>query len=407
MTVTIQDIRDAADRIQDGIINTACIYSPKISKLLDAQIYFKSEYKQETGSFKERGARNTLLQLSDDQKKNGVIAASAGNHALGLTHHARDLGVPVTVVMPIFAPMIKVENCKQLGAKVILHGQNIDDAKQHAMTLVDAKNLTYVNGFDDLTIIAGQGTIGLEILEEHPDTDIIVVPIGGGGLIAGIAVAAKAIKPNIQIFGVEPTRCASFKAAIDANTPIMIKSSPTLADGLAVPCVGANAFEIAKDLIDEIVLVGERSISVAVLRLIELEKCVVEGAGASGLAACLQGKLPQIQGKKVVMPLCGGNIDTTMLDRIIERGLVADHRLCRFQATISDRPGGLSAFTKLIADEGASVKDIAHDRAFAGEDLSSVLVHCVVETKDAEHIQRLRDALTDASFPVVFHGLGM
>ena len=407
MKVTIQDIRDAAKRIQSGIINTPCLYSPKLSKLLDAQIYFKTEYKQETGSFKERGARNTLLQLNDEQKKNGVIAASAGNHALGLTHHSKDLGIPVTVVMPIFAPMIKVENCKQLGAKVILHGNNIDDAKQHAMTLVDENKLTYVNGFDDLPIIAGQGTVALEILEEHPDTDVIVVPIGGGGLIAGIAVAAKDIKPDIQIYGVEPTRCASFKAAIEADKPVMINSSPTLADGLAVPCVGANAFEIAKDLIDKIVIVGERAISVAVLRLIELEKCVVEGAGATGLAACLQGKLPEIKGKKVVIPLCGGNIDTSMLDRIIERGLVADSRLCRFQATISDRPGGLSAFTKLLADEGASVKDIAHDRAFAGEDMASVLVHCVVETKDAEHIQCLRDALTDAGFPVVFHGLGM
>ncbi len=407
MTLTLKDIQQAATRITPYIYQTPCTYSPKLSKILNAQVYLKNECKQQTGSFKERGALNTLLQLSPKQKQQGVIAASAGNHALGIAHHAQRLNIPATVVMPTFAPLMKIVNCQNLGAKVIRHGQNIHDAKKHAMTLVQENNLTYINGFDDLTIIAGQGTIALEILDQHPDTQAIIVPIGGAGLIAGIALAAKSINPQIKIYGVEPKRCASFSAACQNNAPILIDSTPTIADGLAVPRVGDNAYHIAKDRIDALVSVGERAIAIAVLRLIELEKSVVEGAGAAGLAACLQGKLPQIKNKKIVIPLCGGNIDTTVLDQIIERGLVADGRLCRFQATISDRPGGLAVFTKLLADQGASVKDIAHDRAFAGEDLNAVLVHCVVETRDAQHIKRIRDALTDAKFPVIFHDLAI
>lgn len=403
--ITLDDIQAAAQRIRDGVNVTPCTHSPALSELTGVRVSCKLDYLQRTGSFKERGARNALLLLSDQQKQRGVIAASAGNHALGVSYHGKLLGVPVTVVMPRFAPLTKVNNCRALGATVILHGSDINEAREHAMTLIAERGLTYVNGYDDPAIIAGQGTMGLEILEQTPDIDAVIVPIGGAGLIAGVAMAIKSLRPDVAVIGVEPKRAASFSAALTAGKPVRIDMTPTLADGLAVPCVGSNAFAIARDRVDRVVTVGERMIALAVLRLAEVEKAVVEGAGAASLAALLAGLLPDLAGKNVVLPLCGGNIDTTMLGRIIERGLVADGRLARFDAIISDRPGGLARFAALIADEGASIKDIAHDRAFAGEDLSSVVVHCVVETRDAEHIQSLRDRLTAEGFAPEFRGL--
>jgi len=322
-----------------------------------------------------------------------VITASAGNHALGLTYHARLLKIPVTVVMPRFAPLTKVNNCQQMGAEVVLEGANIEEARQHALKLIDQRALTYINGYDHPDVIAGQGTLGLEILEQVPEVEAIIVPVGGAGLIAGLAVAVKARKPSVRIIGVEPRRAASFEAARQAGHPVAVTMQPTLADGLAVPCVGENAFDSARGLVDDHVLVDEHQIARAVLRLIELEKAVVEGAGAAALAPLLADMLPELRGRKVVLPLCGGNIDTNILGRIIERGLAADGRLCRFSAIISDRPGGLSHFAGLIAEEGASVHDIEHDRAFASEDITTVTVHCVVETRDFAHIRRLRDRL--------------
>lgn len=402
MCVTFEDIQNAAQRIEGGILRSACPRSIPLSEATGSEIFCKLEYLQRTGSFKERGARNALLQLSPEQKKKGVIAASAGNHALGLTWHAKLLGIPVTVVMPLSAPLTKVVNCRQMDARVILHGNNIEDARLHAMTLVTESGLTYVNGYDDPAIIAGQGTIGLEILEQVPDLDAIIVPVGGAGLIAGISVVMKTLRPNVKIIGVEPERAASFAAALNEKKPVLIKMLPTLADGLAVPCIGANAFEIARRFVDHHVIVREHFIALAVLRLIELEKAVVEGAGAAPLAALLAGLLPELRGKKVVLPLCGGNIDTNILGRIIERGLAADGRLCRFSAIISDRPGGLSHFSAVVAEEEASIKDIAHDRAFASGDVSTVTVHCVVETRDRKHIQQLRDRLMKEGYPVTF-----
>ena len=403
--ITLQDILDAAERIKGGVQRTPCPPSAPLSFATGCEIFCKLEYLQRTGSFKERGARNALLRLADDRKRRGVITASAGNHALGLTYHARLLDVPVTVVMPRFAPLTKISNCQQLGANVLLEGTNIDEARQHAMKLVEKNGFTYINGYDHPDVIAGQGTLGLEILEQVPEFDAVIVPVGGAGLIAGIAVAIKARKPSVQIIGVEPRRAASFQAALDAGRPLHVSMQPTLADGLAVPCVGENAFATARKLVDCHVLVDEHDLARAVLRLIELEKAVVEGAGAAALTPLLANLLPELRGKKVVLPLCGGNIDTTTLGRIIERGLAADGRLCRFSAIISDRPGGLSRFAGLIAEEGASVHDIEHDRAFTSEDITTVTVHCVVETRDFPHIRRLRERLEREGYRVTFPDL--
>jgi threonine dehydratase len=400
MSVQFQDIQQAAQRISGSIVESPCPASIPLSEATGMQVFCKLEYLQRTGSFKERGARNALSLLGPEQKARGVIAASAGNHALGLAYHARLLGIPATVVMPRFAPLTKVVNCRRLGAHVLLEGENILEARYKADDIAAERGLTYINGFDDPAIIAGQGTIGLEIAAQVPDLDAVIVPIGGGGLIAGIALALSKLKSTAIIIGVEPKNCASFSAALENGAPVHITMKPTLADGLSVPQAGKNAFEIARGLINRVVLVGERDIALAILRLMELEKAVVEGAGATPLAACLAGLLPDLAGKKVVLPLCGGNIDMNTLGRVIERGLASDGRLCRFTATISDRPGGLARFAGLIADEGASVIDIAHDRAFTEEDITTVTVHCVVETRDTEHIQTLRARLDREGFHV-------
>lgn len=362
------------------------------------RIFCKLEYLQRTGSFKERGARNALLLLSPEQQKRGVIAASAGNHALGLSYHGQLLGIPVTVVMPRFAPLMKVSNCRRLGAEVILHGSDIGEARGRADELAAEKKLAYINGFDDPAIIAGQGTLGLEIAQQVPDVDAVIVPIGGAGLIAGVALAMKTLKPKVKIIGVEPERAASFTAAVAAGKPVKIEVRPTLADGLSVPQVGENAFHIACDLVVKTLLVSEREIALAILRLLELEKAVVEGAGATPLAACLANLVPELKGKNVVLPLCGGNIDTQILGRVLERGLASDGRLHRFTATISDRPGGLARFAGLLADSGASILEIAHDRAFSSDDITTVSVHCVVETRDAGHIAVVRSCLMREGF---------
>lgn len=403
--VTINDTRAAAERIQSGIQRTPTLRSDWLSPLVGFDLFLKREHRQGTGSFKERGARNALMLLDESQKQNGVIAASAGNHALALASHGKQLGIPVTVVMPTFAPMIKIENCRGLGADVILHGEHIGECFEHAQALVASQGLTYINGYDAPDIIAGAGTIGLEILEQAENLDAIVVPVGGGGLIAGIALAVKSIKPAIDIVGVEPVNAASFSAAIQAGKPVKADVSPTLADGLAVPCVGSNAYSVGAPLIDEMITVTEQQVALAILRLAEMEKAVVEGAGSVGVAAALAGKLDRYKGKRVATVLCGGNIDTTMLGRIIQRGMAVDGRLCRFSAHISDRPGGLAAFTKALADEGVSVIDIAHDRVFGGDEIASVSVECEVETRNHQHIRQLRDHLNDAGFDTRFHDL--
>ncbi|SDR97139.1 threonine dehydratase [Opitutus sp. GAS368] len=400
-SVTLADIRAARRRIAGGVIVSPCPESIPLSEITGARVFCKLDNFQRTGSFKERGARNALLQLEPAQKKRGVIAASAGNHALGLAYHGRLLHIPVTVVMPDYAPLIKVSTCRRLGARVIVSGRDFAEARAHADTLVDQEGLAYIHGFDNPAIIAGQGTMALEILEQVKAIDAIVCPIGGAGLIAGLAVAAKALQPRIRIIGVESVATASFTAALKARRPVTIPRRATLADGLAVLKVGANAFELARSRVDQVVRVTEDWIALAILRMVELEKTVVEGAAAAPLAALMAGLLPGLRGRKVVLTVCGGNIDPAILSRVIEKGLVHDGRLTRFTAVISDRPGGLAELTRVVAGSGASIKDIEHDRAFSGPDVSAVNAVCTVETRDHAHIRELHRALRKHGFPVL------
>ncbi len=357
------------------------------------KIFCKLDNLERTGSFKERGARNALAQLSPDQQKRGVIAASAGNHAQALAYQGSLLDIPATVVMPRFAPLIKVSTCQQLGATVILHGEGFGEAKARAHEIAAENSLAYIDGYDDPAIIAGQGTMGLEIVEQVPDVEAVIVPVGGAGLLAGVSLAVKSLRPDTKIVAVEAQNVASFSAALEAGKPTKITMRPTLADGLAIPEVGANAFQIARPLVDLTTTVTEEEIALAILRLVELEKSVVEGAAATPLAACMSGRLKELAGKRVVLLLCGGNIDPNVLSRVIERGLVADGRLGRFTAVISDRPGGLAELAAQIASTGASVKQIVHDRAFASPDVSAVNVLCTVETRNHQHLAELRALL--------------
>ncbi len=399
--LTLDDVLAARKRIAGGIYESPCVESIPLSNLTGAHVFCKLDYLQRTGSFKERGARNALLMLSDEARKRGVIAASAGNHAQGVAYHGSLLGIPVTVVMPKFAALIKVTNCRHLGARVILHGADLTEARAHAEALAGREGLTFIHPFDNADVMAGQGTMGLEILEQCPDLDAVVVPVGGGGLLAGVGTAVKALKPDVRVIAVEPDHAACFTAALAAGKPVAVALSPTLADGLAVALLGTRPFEALRRVVDEVVTVDEAAIALAILRLIELEKSVVEGAGAAPLAAFLAGKLAHLKGKRVVLALCGGNIDLTMLDRVIEVGLVADGRITRFTVSIADRPGGLARLAEVIASTGASIKEIVHDRAFAGPDLSAVRVVCVVETTGHEHVRELHGALSKAGMAVV------
>jgi threonine dehydratase len=399
--IAFADITAARERIRGGIYESPCVESIPLSQLTGAHVYCKLDYLQRTGSFKERGARNALLQLTPEERARGVIAASAGNHAQGIAYHGSLLGIPVTVVMPKFAPLIKVTNCRHLGATVLLHGADLSEARAHAETIAQREGLTFIHPFDNAQVIAGQGTIALEILEQTPNVQAIVAPVGGGGLLAGIALVTEALEPDVRVVGVEPEHAACLSQALAAGHPVPVTLSSTLADGLAVAQTGAQAFEVLRRVVDRVVTVDEAAIALAVLRLIELEKSVVEGAGAAPLAAFLAGKLDALKGLDVVLVLAGGNIDITILDRVIEIGLVADGRLTRFTVSISDRPGGLARLAQVIASTGASIKEIVHDRAFSGPDLSEVRVVCVVETTGHEHVAQLHRALAEARVRIV------
>jgi threonine dehydratase len=391
--VTFEDIEAARKRIEGAVYYSPCPPSIPLSEITGMKVFCKLDNLQRTGSFKERGARNALAQLSREQQKRGVIAASAGNHAQALAYQGGLLGIPATVVMPKFAPLIKVSTCQQLGATVVLHGTDFGEAKAHAHEIASEKGLAYIDGYDDPPIIAGQGTMGLEIVEQISDLEAVIIPVGGAGLLAGVSLAIKTLKPHTKIVAVEAENVASFSAALEAGKPTKITLRPTLADGLAIPQVGANAFQIARSLVDLTITVSEEEIALAILRLIELEKSVAEGAAATPLAACMSGKLNKLIGGRVVLLLCGGNIDPNVLSRVIERGLVADGRLGRFTAVISDRPGGLAELAAQIASTGASVKQIVHDRAFASPDVSAVNVLCTVETRNHQHMDELRALL--------------
>ena len=399
-SITLADIEAARARIAGGIYVSPCVESIPLSQLTGAHIFCKLDYLQRTGSFKERGARNALLLLNDEQRKRGVIAASAGNHAQGIAYHGSLLGIPVTVVMPKFAALVKVTNCRHLGANVVLHGADLGESRVLAEQIAKDKGLTFIHPFDNAHVMAGQGTMALEILEQTPDGEAIVVPVGGGGLLAGIGTVFKALRPQAHVVGVEPEHAACLTAARAAGHPVPVTLSPTLADGLAVPLLGKLPFAVLERVVDQVVTVDEAHIALAILRLIELEKSVVEGGGAAPLAAFLSGKLDNLKGRQVVLTLCGGNIDLTMLGRVMEVGLVADGRLSRFTVSISDRPGGLARLAELIASTGASIQEILHDRAFSGPDLTAVRVVCVVETTGHAHVRELHAALAAAGMQV-------
>lgn len=398
--VTLADIRAARERIASGIEQTPCPPSVPLSELTGLSVRCKLDLMQRTGSFKERGARNALLLLDAHQRARGVVAASAGNHALGLAYHGGLLGIPVTVVMPRFAPLVKVSTCRRLGARIILEGESFAEARRHAAALADRDGLVLVHGFDDPRVIAGQGTMALELLEQAPDVEVIVVPTGGAGLLAGVAVAVKALQPHVRIVAVEPAAAPAFSAALAAGHPVDVPIRPTLADGLAVGRVGATPFALAAPLVDRVVTIGEEQISLAVVRLLELEKTVVEGAAAAALAAMLGDAGREFIGRRVVLLLCGGNIDLTILDRVIDRGLAADGRRWRFTTQVSDRPGGIARLTAVIASAGAGVQEIVHDRAFSGPDVFSTAVAVTVDTADREHVGRLVERLTAEGFRV-------
>ncbi len=393
--VSLSEIVAARSRLNGAIAYTQCTESAALSELTGVRIFCKQEYLQRTGSFKERGARNALAQLTPDQVRRGVIAASAGNHALGLAWHGRSLGIPVTVVMPRFAPLVKVARCRQFGATVILHGDAFDEARGEAGRLAEERQLAYIHPFDDPQVIAGQGTLAFEILEQVPDAEAVLVPVGGGGLLAGMATVLHALKPDLQVIGVEPANAACFTAGLAAKEPVRIATRFTLADGLAVAEAGRHTLAIAQPLVHRMIQVQEESLALAMLRLAELEKCIIEGAGAAGLAALLGGNLPDLAGRKVVLLLTGGNIDPLAHSRVIERGLAADGRIYRFDVLLSDRPGGLAHLSSVLANAGANVTEIVHNRTFAGPDLSRVHVLCTVETRDRAHITEIQQRMTE------------
>jgi threonine dehydratase len=400
MTITLHDIRAAADAIGDSVVRTPCLYSRTLSAVTGARIYLKFENHQFTASFKERGALNKLLSLSPEQSARGVIAASAGNHAQGLAYHARRLGVPAVIVMPRYTPGVKVVHTRGHGAEVILRGEVFDDAKAHARALAAERGLVMVHPYDDEKVIAGQGTIALEMLEAWPDLEVLVVPIGGGGMIAGMTVAAKGVKPGIEVVGAETLRFPSMYCAVKGTQPEF--GGTTIADGIAVKEPGALALPVVREQVSDVLLVDEGDIEQAIVLLLEIEKTVVEGAGAVGLAAVLA-HAERFRGRKVGLVLCGGNIDPLMLADIIERGMVRTGRLTRLTVELRDLPGALARVTVILAEQNANIEEIFHQRAFTNLPVQTVEVDFVLETRDREHVQQVIQALAAAGFPARLH----
>jgi len=395
--LTLQDIERARARIKDDIYTSPCAHSETFSKLTGNKVYFKLENLQMTGSFKERGALNRILTLTDEEKAHGVIAASAGNHAQGVAYHATRKGVRSTIVMPAAAPLIKVTRTREYGAQVVLHGASYDEAFEEAWRRRELEGLTFIHAFDDDAVMAGQGTIGLELLEQNPYLEAVIVPIGGGGLISGIAVAMKEINPRVRIIGVQTARLPSMKRALDEHAPVVLPAAVTIADGIAVRKAGARTLPVVSQYVDDIVTVDEEEIANAILLLLEREKTVAEGAGAAALAALVQGRA-NLAGKKVAVVIGGGNIDVNMLSRIIERGLVKDGRLVRFRVRIPDHPGGLHKLTGEIASVRANIQEVIHNRAFSRVDLGETAVDITLETRGAEHIDELMRLLDERGY---------
>jgi threonine dehydratase len=395
MTVTLKEIKAAADTIRGYIKNTPCVHSLTLSNLCHAEVWLKFENLQFTASFKERGALNKLQSLPESQHRQGVITMSAGNHAQAVAYHAGKLGVPVVIVMPRYTPNIKVEHTRAFGAEVILAGECFDDAAAHALKLADERSLVLVHPYDDENIIAGQGTIALEMLEVQPEFDVLIIPVGGGGLISGIAVAAKSIRNGISIIGVETERFPAMINAIQDRTPHFGMCS--LAEGIAVKQPGRLTVPIVKQYVDEILLVDEDNIEQAVLLLLEVEKTVAEGAGGAGLAALLKNK-EKFAGKTVGLVISGGNIDMPVLARIIQRGLVRTQRLCRIRVEVRDIPGILARLTACIEKTGTNIHHVHHHRLFAKQAIENVIVEFILQTRGNEHVVEILSALKEEGY---------
>jgi threonine dehydratase len=364
-----------------------------LSALTGQQVYLKLENLQMTGSFKERGALNRIAMLTPEQASRGVIAASAGNHAQGVAYHATKRGIRALIVMPLTTPLVKVTATRDFGAEVLLHGANYDEAFTEAMRQCDEQKLTFIHPFDDPDVMAGQGTIGLELLEQVPQLEAVVVPIGGGGLIGGIACAIKETRPDIRIVGVQTSRLPSMAAAVEAHRPVTIDPATTIADGIAVRRAGDLTLPMVERYVDEIVTVDEDEIASAILMLLEREKMLAEGAGAAALAALLQHRTT-LHGAHTAVLVCGGNIDVTLLSRIIERGLVQDGRLIRLRIHLLDRPGALHELTRLIASHRANIVDTLHNRTYYGVNLGDTVIDITMETRGREQVSELLEALT-------------
>ncbi|MCH4580501.1 threonine ammonia-lyase [Achromobacter xylosoxidans] len=402
--IDIASIQTARENLRGQVLKTPFTLSRTLSDIFGAEIWLKFENLQFTASFKERGALNRMLTLSEDERRAGVIAVSAGNHAQGVAYHAQRMGVPAVIVMPRFTPTVKVANTRRFGAEVVLAGDTFDDAKAHGYELAKQRGLIMIHPYDDEAVIAGQGTVALEMLEDLPQLDMLVIAIGGGGLISGIATAAKALKPGIEIIGVQTERFPAMYAAVKGVS--MPQGQYTIAEGIAVKSPGGLTQPIVSRLVDDIELVSEADIEHAIVVLLEIEKTVVEGAGAAGLAALLRAQeagSERFKGKRIGLVLTGGNIDPLMLGELIERGMVRAGRLARIRVDLRDLPGALAHATKLIADAQANITEVHHQRAFTSLPVRNVEVDFVLQTRGPEHIQEVIDILNAAGFAASNH----
>ncbi|MES2398721.1 MAG: threonine ammonia-lyase [Pseudomonadota bacterium] len=393
--LALEDIQAAAKRLEGHLLDTPCVESRTLSQLTGAQVFLKFENLQYTASFKERGACNKLAQLSAEERRRGVIAMSAGNHAQGVAYHAQRLGIRAVIVMPRFTPGVKIERTRGFGAEVVLYGDTLEESRTHALELAEKQALVFVHPYDDEAVVAGQGTVALEMLRVWPDLDTLVIAVGGGGLIAGMATAAKAIQPGIEIIGVQTSRFPAMVNAIKGTQHPQGNSS--IAEGIAVGTPGNITRAIVARLVDDMVLVDEGDIEQAMVMLLEIEKTLAEGAGAAGLAALL--KYPdRFAGKRVGLVLCGGNIDPLLLAAIIERGMVRAGRLARIKVSVRDVPGSLAKITATVADAGANIDEVHHQRAFTMLAAQNVEIEMVIQTRGREHIAQVLAALTTAGF---------
>lgn len=406
MTVKISDIQDAQQILQNIIIPTPILADGKLSRELGAETHLKAECLQIGGSFKIRGAYNKIHRLTDEEKRRGVIAASAGNHAQGVALAARFHDVKATIVLPEFAPLTKIAATKNYGAEVVMHGKTFDEAFAHSKKLQEEHGFIYVHAFDDEKIIAGQGTIGLEIAQDLPQTSVIVVPIGGGGMISGIAIAAKNLLPNVRIVGVQAANCAPMKRSVEAGRQVEVKAIETIADGIAIKHPGEITLPIISELVDEIVEVTEEEIARAIFSCVQNNRLVVEGAGAAGLAALLAGKIELDSEDTVCAVLCGGNIDPNLLTRVLEQVLVREGRYLMLKLLVVDRPGRLARLLDHVAESGANVIEIFHKRAMWLAPLGKTGIEMLLEVRDEQHGREIVRHLEDSRYHVEREGVG-